>query len=69
MNTNVKIIGQNRFIFLVKNQRTFRSLSSEKPMSLPCATANRLPCTRLPTITEAGPTDVSVTHPDELPET
>lgn len=29
--------------------------------------ARRLPCTRLPTITEAGPTDVSVTDPDELP--
>lgn len=38
-------------------------------MSLPCATASRFPCTKLPTITEAGPTDVSVTHPDELPET
>lgn len=36
-------------------------------MSLPCATANRFPCTKLPTITDAGPTDVSVTHPDELP--
>lgn len=29
--------------------------------------ARRLPCTKLPTITEAGPTEVSVTDPDELP--
>lgn len=38
-------------------------------MSRPCATASRLPCTRLPTITDAGPTDVSVIQPDELPDT
>lgn len=36
-------------------------------MSRPCATASRLPCTKFPTITDAGPTDVSVIpHPDEL---
>ena len=27
-----------------------------RPMSLPCAIANLFPCTRLPTITLAGPT-------------
>lgn len=36
-------------------------------MSRPWAIASRFPCTRLPTITEAGPTEVSVTDPDELP--
>jgi hypothetical protein len=30
-----------------------------KPKSRPCAAAKRFPCTRLPTITDAGPTDVS----------
>lgn len=29
-------------------------------MSRPCAEANRLPWTKLPTITEAGPTEASV---------
>jgi len=29
------------------------------PKSLPCAAANLLPCTKLPTITDAGPTELS----------
>lgn len=58
-----KIIERNNIFCIV----TFFSLSSDRPMSRPCATANRLPCTKFPTITEAGPTDVSVIpHPDEL---
>lgn len=61
----LKCLSMNKFLII----QTFRSLSSEKPISLPYATAKRFPCTKFPTITEAGPTDVSVTHPDELPET
>lgn len=34
-------------------------LSSVNPKSLPCAAANRFPCTKFPTITDAGPTEVS----------
>lgn len=30
------------------------------PISRPCAVANRLPCTIVPTITEAGPTSETV---------
>lgn len=48
---------------------TFLSVSSANPISRPCADANLFPCTKFPTITDAGPTDVSVTHPDEeVPE-
>lgn len=34
-------------------------LSSVNPKSLPCAAAKRFPWTKFPTMTEAGPTDVS----------
>jgi hypothetical protein len=49
---------------------TFRSLSSASPISRPWAAAKRLPCTKLPTITDAGPTDASVKtpDPDEIPD-
>jgi len=52
----IKTAG-SKYTFLAKSDS-----SSMAPMSRPCADASRLPCTMLPTMTDAGPTSGTVTR-------
>lgn len=63
------MISENLFIELTFLEES-PSSSSKPPTSLPCALASRLPCTRFPTITDAGPTSetqsVAETQKDDM---
>jgi len=54
-----KIIVTNMFVLFLTVLFESDSMSM-MPISRPCAVAKRLPCTIVPTMTEAGPTSETV---------